>query len=73
MAHAAGPEAVIDSLPGYAGFVANATLGTTLWNRHQVDLTFADVDVTNTAAEKGEFDLKLKPKEAMPPLRLTKI
>ena len=28
------------TIPGYAGFVATATIGTTLWNRHHLDMMF---------------------------------
>ena len=29
-----------NALPGYSGFVATATVGTTLWNRHRVETVF---------------------------------
>ena len=29
------------ALPAYAGFVATATVGTTLWNRHRIEMVFA--------------------------------
>ncbi len=38
-------------------FVFHALVHGLIPGAPQVDLTFADVDVTNTAAEKGEFDL----------------
>ncbi|HEU4349690.1 MAG TPA: 1,4-dihydroxy-6-naphthoate synthase [Actinoplanes sp.] len=38
-------------------FVFHALVHGLVRGAPQVDLTFADVDVTNTAAEKGEFDL----------------